>query len=51
MLSRRLMNIASPSMKGKVINKLFSDSWVRHRGPLHFAESSFNKMWKDRNKN
>ena len=51
MLSRRLMNVASPSMKEKVINKLFADSWVRHRGPLHFAGRSFNKMWKDRNNN
>jgi L-lactate dehydrogenase complex protein LldF len=48
MLNRRLLNIASPSMKNKVVNKLFKDTWGKHRGELHFAERSFNKMWKAR---
>ncbi len=50
MLSRRLMNSAGPALKNKVVNKLFKGSWVKHRGELKFAERSFNKMWKDRNK-
>ena len=51
MMSRNMMNIASPNIKGKVVNKLFKESWGKHRGELHFSERSFNKMWKTRNKN
>ena len=51
MLHPSLMNIANAGMKDKVVNKLFKDSWGKHRGQLHFAEQSFTKMWKDRNKN
>jgi L-lactate dehydrogenase complex protein LldF len=51
MMSRTLMNLASPGIKNKVVNKLFSSSWGKHRGELHFPERSFNKMWKDRLKN
>ncbi|MCW3120581.1 MAG: hypothetical protein JWQ38_73, partial [Flavipsychrobacter sp.] len=51
MMSRRIMNLAGPGMKDKVVNKLFSDTWGKHRGELKFAEKSFNKMWKDRQKN
>lgn len=50
MLSRRMMNLAGAGMKSKVVNKLFKDTWVQHRGEIHFAEKSFNKMWKARNK-
>ena len=48
MLNRRLLNAASPGIKTKVVNKLFKDTWGKHRGELHFAERSFNKMWKAR---
>jgi len=48
MLSRTMLNLASANMKGKVVNKLFEDTWVKHRTPLRFAEKSFNKMWKER---
>ena len=51
MLSRRLMNSAGPGMKNRVVNKLFKGSWALHRGEIKFAERSFNKMWKERNKN
>lgn len=47
MLSRRIMNIGSASIKGKIVNKLFHDNWVRQRGDLHFAPKSFNKLWKE----
>ncbi len=50
MLSRRLMNMAGPGMKNKIVNKLFKNSWAVHRGEIKFAERSFNKMWKERNK-
>lgn len=50
MMSRRIMNIAGSGIKNKVVNKLFSDSWGKHRGELKFAEKSFNKMWKERKK-
>ncbi len=48
MLNRRLLNTASPGIKTKVVNKLFKDTWGKHRGELHFAERSFNKIWKAR---
>ena len=51
MLSRTLLNLAGAGMKSKVVNMLFKESWVKHRGELHFAERSFNKMWRDRKKN
>ena len=50
MMSRRILNAAGPGMKSKVVNKLFKDSWGKHRGDIQFAEKSFNKMWKERNK-
>jgi L-lactate dehydrogenase complex protein LldF len=48
MLSRTLMNGASAGIKGKVVNKLFSDSWVAERGKLEFPKKSFNQLWKER---
>ncbi len=48
MLSRRLLNIAGPGLKGNVVNKMFRDSWVAHRSEIHFAPRSFNKLWKER---
>lgn len=48
MLSRTLLNLAGPALKGSVVNKLFKDTWVQHRAELKFAERSFNKMWKER---
>jgi len=50
MLSRRLMNSAGPGIKDKVVNSLFKNSWALHRGPIKFAEKSFNKLWKERAK-
>jgi L-lactate dehydrogenase complex protein LldF len=47
MLSRGLLNIVGPATKGKAVNYLFKDSWVKHRSQLVFAERSFNKMWKE----
>jgi L-lactate dehydrogenase complex protein LldF len=48
MLSRTLMNSASAGIKGKIVNKLFSDSWVAERGKLDFPKKSFNQLWKER---
>jgi len=50
MMHRSLLNIAGPGMKGKVVNKIFKNSWGKSRGDINFAPASFNKMWKDRNK-
>jgi len=49
MLSRGIFNLAGSSIKEKVVNKMFHNSWVKHRSQLHFAPKSFNKMWKERN--
>jgi len=48
MLSRMLLDAAGAGTKSKVVNSLFRDTWVAHRAPLHFAEKSFNKLWKER---
>jgi L-lactate dehydrogenase complex protein LldF len=49
MMSRRIMNAAGGSLKTRVVNGLFKNSWAVHRGDIQFAEKSFNKMWKERN--
>ncbi len=50
MLNRSLMNAAGGKLKGKVVNKLFSKSWVDGRGDVQFAQKSFNQLWKERSK-
>lgn len=50
MLNRSLLNMGGHKMKGKVVNKVFKDSWAKHRSSLEFADRTFNKMWKDRAK-
>lgn len=50
MLSRRLMNSAGPRTKTKIANKLFGDTWGAERADIQFAEKSFNRLWKERNK-
>ena len=49
MLSRKLMNAGSGSIKSWVVNK-FVKSWKEHRSELRFPERSFNQLWKERNK-
>ncbi|GAA4464024.1 hypothetical protein GCM10023093_13600 [Nemorincola caseinilytica] len=49
MLSRTILNAAGTGIKNKVVNSMFKDTWAKHRSGLHFAERSFNKMWKERN--
>lgn len=51
MLSRSLLNAAGPGIKTKVVNKVFKEGWCKDRGEIHFADQSFNKMWKDRHQN
>src|SRR5690606_27448499 len=41
MMSRSLMNAASGSMKEKLVNKLFKNSWGPHRDRLRFPEKTF----------
>lgn len=50
MLSRGLMNSAGGSMKTKVVNKLFKNSWAAHRSELEFPKKSFNQIWKEQRK-
>lgn len=50
MLHRSVLNMASPSIKTKAVNSIFKNTWVQHRAPLRFAEKSFNKLWKERQK-
>jgi L-lactate dehydrogenase complex protein LldF len=50
MLSRRLMNMAGPAMKARLVNKLFGDSWGAGRGEIKFAPKTFNELWKERRK-
>ncbi|MBS1585145.1 MAG: iron-sulfur cluster-binding protein [Bacteroidetes bacterium] len=50
MLNRRLMNSAGPGTKTRIVNKLFADSWGEQRTDIKFAEKSFNRLWKERNK-
>jgi L-lactate dehydrogenase complex protein LldF len=49
MLSRKLMNAGSGSIKSWVVNK-FVKSWKEHRSELRFPDRSFNQLWKERNK-
>lgn len=48
MMSRTLMNAAPMSMKQKMVNYLFKDSWAASRDQLHFPKKSFNELWKVR---
>lgn len=48
MLSRKIMNIGSGSMKGWVVNT-FVKTWKANRSELHFPKKSFNQLWKERN--
>ena len=50
MMSRSILNAAGAGMKSKIVNKIFKDSWGKHRGAIQFADRSFNKMWKERAK-
>ncbi len=49
-LSRKLMNTGNRKLKNQLVNKLFK-GWTKHRNELDFAEKTFNRMWKERNKN
>ncbi len=48
MLNRSIMNMGGQKMKGKLVNSIFKDSWVKHRSDIQFADKSFNAMWKER---
>jgi L-lactate dehydrogenase complex protein LldF len=48
MLSRSLMNSAGPKLKNMMLQKVFGDSWLNRRAGTHFADKSFNKLWKER---
>lgn len=50
MMSRTLMNMGGQKLKNKMVNLVFKNSWAKHRNDIEFAETSFNKMWKQRTK-
>jgi len=47
MLSRRLMNMGTGSMKNIVVNGLAKD-WTKHRSKLDFPAKSFNQLWREK---
>jgi len=49
MLSRRIMNTGTGSMKNKVVNGL-AKSWTQHRANLDFPAKSFNQLWREKSK-
>lgn len=50
MMSRTLMNMGGQKLKNKMVNLVFKNSWAKHRNDIEFAETSFNKIWKQRTK-
>ncbi|PZF72945.1 LutB/LldF family L-lactate oxidation iron-sulfur protein [Taibaiella soli] len=48
MMSRTMMNAAGPGFKNMMLNKVFGETWLNRRSGTHFAEKSFNKLWKER---
>jgi L-lactate dehydrogenase complex protein LldF len=49
MLSRRVMNLGSGSMKSWVVNT-FVKTWKANRSELQFPKKSFSQMWKEKAK-
>jgi L-lactate dehydrogenase complex protein LldF len=50
MLRRSWMDMAGGKTKSRFIN-MVAKSWTAHHGELDFPKKSFNKMWRDKNKN
>lgn len=48
MMSRTMMNAAGPGFKNMMLNKVFGETWLNRRAGTHFADKSFNKLWKER---
>jgi L-lactate dehydrogenase complex protein LldF len=46
-LSRGMMNMGNGKMKNWMVNKMFK-GWQKNRNELHFADKTFNEMWKKR---
>ncbi len=49
-LKRSMMNMANGSLKNKVVNGLFK-GWKQNRSDLNFSQKTFNKMWREQNRN
>jgi len=47
MLHRSLLDAGGKTLKNKVVNYVFKNSWAKHREGLQFADKSFHKMWKE----
>ncbi|MDR3679035.1 MAG: LutB/LldF family L-lactate oxidation iron-sulfur protein [Flavipsychrobacter sp.] len=50
MMNRSIIELAPAKLKDKLTNRVFKDTWVKDRAPLHFAPKSFSRLWKERNK-
>lgn len=50
MLSRTLMNSAGSGIKNMMLQKIFGQTWLHRREGTAFAPKSFNRMWKEREK-
>lgn len=50
MMNRSVINLAPAKLKNNIANRVFKNSWVKDRASLHFAQKSFNQLWKERNK-
>ncbi|MCS6918094.1 MAG: lactate utilization protein B [Chitinophagales bacterium] len=48
MLSRRLMNMGSGSLKNAGIRLLFGKSWGSYRSMIQFPSKSFNELWREK---
>lgn len=46
MLSRKLMNMGTHTLKNWVINRMFK-GWTGHRADLKFPEKTFNQQWRE----
>ncbi|HLG39394.1 MAG TPA: hypothetical protein VI461_06985, partial [Chitinophagaceae bacterium] len=49
MLRRSWMDMVNGNTKSRFIN-MVAKSWTAHRGNLDFPKKSFNKMWKEKEK-
>src|SRR6185295_14886884 len=46
-LSRKMMNMGNQKIKNWVVNKAFK-GWTTNRDDLHFAQKTFNELWREK---
>ena len=50
LMKRSNMNRFGHGIKNRMMKIFLKKTWNKHKVPLHFADKSFNELWKDRNK-